>query len=217
MIEDDFKTEEAMIPSDKITLVCFEDRYPAPARRLVDSQKSLLGLDHAIMFGGDGSDVKVPKVNHINDYNRFMLKELNNYIDTEYVLVIQLDGFCSNPSKWEDEFLSYDYIGAPWRMGQNKRYLQQLGLPDHDNQVGNGGFSLRSKKLLEFFSTIEYDEVSPEDTVICLKHYQDAVDAGLKYAPFDLAERFSSEPYHTESFGFHGNRDLVNQYLRRRV
>ena len=202
-----------MIPVDKITLVCLEDRDPALARRLVDSQKSLLGLNNAILFGGEGADVRVPKINHINDYNRFMLKDLNKYITTEYILVIQLDGFCSNPNKWEDEFVQYDYIGAPWRVGQDKRYMQQLGIEDHDNHVGGGGFSLRSKRLLEFFANIQYDEISNEDSFICLKHYQDAVKSGLKYAPFSLAERFSSEPYHTESFGFHGNRALVHSYV----
>ena len=55
--------------------------------------------------------------------------------------------------------------------------------------------------------------MSSEDSFICLKHYNDAVEAGLTFAPFNVAARFSSEPYHEESFGFHGNRSLVHQYV----
>ena len=63
---------------------------------------------------------------------------MNNYFDTDYVLTFQSDGFILNPDAWTDEFFNYDYIGAPW--GDN-RYA-----------VGNGGFSFRSKKLMNFVS-----------------------------------------------------------------
>lgn len=43
-----------------------------------------------------------------------MIKELNKYIETDYVLIVQYDGFILNPKAWMDEFLEYDYIGAPW-------------------------------------------------------------------------------------------------------
>ena len=58
-------------------------------------------------------------------YSEFMIKELGNYIDTEFCLVIQADGFIINPKLWDNDWLNYDYIGAPWWY-------------DSDN-VGNGG------------------------------------------------------------------------------
>ena len=37
-----------------------------------------------------------------------------------------------------DEFLCYDYVGAPWKKNQD----------DNSYHVGNGGFSLRSKSAM---------------------------------------------------------------------
>lgn len=84
-----------------------------------------------------------------------MIKELNKYIETSYVLIIQYDGFILNPDAWTDEFLEYDYIGAPWWYTD-------------DCNVGNGGFSLRSKKLLEILANDDSIlETHPEDHHIC--------------------------------------------------
>jgi hypothetical protein len=55
--------------------------------------------------------------------------------------VVQYDGMAANKMHWSDDYYNYDYIGAPW--------------PDRftwirpEEKVGNGGFSLRSMKLIE--------------------------------------------------------------------
>jgi hypothetical protein len=54
------------------------------------------------------------KIDSIEAYSHFIVKELDAYVETEYVLVIQYDGFILNPEAWTDEFLKYDYVGAPW-------------------------------------------------------------------------------------------------------
>ena len=77
---------------------------------------------------GDGS--------HEVERNHLLLKK---YIDTDFCLIIQGDGFVIHPENWTDEFLKYDYIGAPWRNLAHYSFIR----------VGNGGFSLRSKKLLK--------------------------------------------------------------------
>ncbi|CAF0766761.1 unnamed protein product [Didymodactylos carnosus] len=72
----------------------------------------------------------------------------------EKVLIFQLDSiFCSNtPHKIED-YVQYDYIGAPWRASL------KTPVP-----VGNGGFSFRSKiKTIKLLEKIQYDESTPED------------------------------------------------------
>ena len=72
--------------------------------------------------------------------NWFALNKLPRYIKNDYMLSIQDDGFILNPDNWTNEFLKYDYIGAPW--------------PDlhwcKKNRVGNGGFVLYSKKFLNY-------------------------------------------------------------------
>ena len=72
---------------------------------------------------------------------------MKRYINTKFCLVTQWDGWVINSQKWNSEFLNYDYIGAIW--------------PDYSsNQIGNGGFSLRSKKLLR--STRDLIENDPK-------------------------------------------------------
>ena len=34
------------------------------------------------------------------------------------MLIVQDDGFIINKNLWDEEFLSYDYIGAPWPLDE---------------------------------------------------------------------------------------------------
>jgi hypothetical protein len=98
----------------------------------------------------------------------------------EKILFFQLDSvFCSNsPHKLQD-FLKYDYIGAPWH--------SRLKIPA---KVGNGGFSLRSRsKLLELLSNYSYDHQYHED--VWFSRFLHLVNASI--APEDIAMTFSVE------------------------
>jgi hypothetical protein len=111
------------------------------------------------------------------------------------VLIIQSDGYVLDGSAWNDEFLAYDYIGAPWLY------------KDHRN-VGNGGFSLRSRRLQNILALDNDITIThPEDEVICRLyrlHLEDKYN--IKFAPEQLAHRFSFElhPPQHKTFGFHG-------------
>jgi len=139
--------------------------------------------------------VSIRRIIGKEDYSKFVLFELNDYIDTDYVLFVQWDGYVVNPTAWTDEFLKYDYIGAPWK---------------HRNDlVGNGGFSLRSKKLLNLlqqkYKTGEFIDYFPEDHVIGVTYREQLINEGIKFAPTDLAFKFSAENrIYNGSFGFHG-------------
>jgi hypothetical protein len=108
---------------------------------------------------------------------------------------VQWDGFVLHPDAWDDEFLEYDYIGAPW--------------PHHpiEQAVGNGGFSLRSRRLFEAMQDINFVPSHPEDLCIC-HHNRTMLENrfGIRFAPLDLAERFSYERARPRerTFGFHG-------------
>jgi hypothetical protein len=141
------------------------------------------------------------------------------YIDTEYYLSIQTDGFVINPEMWTDEFLEYDYIGAPWPA------LSWCS----KNRVGNGGFRLESRKLLELCSRIKYDEYNGmhDDVLIsnvCKEYFE---SHGCKFPSIELAARFSLELEIPEvehdlkkCFGFHGKHtqqaknlcNMINDY-----
>jgi len=95
-----------------------------------------------------GVKVLQSSIKTLGDYNRLMLsREFWTGLETEKVLVFQEDGFLLKDRV--DEFLDYDYIGAPW--------TEQMDLSP--SEVGNGGFSLRSvDKMVRAL-----DEVSQED------------------------------------------------------
>ena len=149
-------------------------------------------------------------------YNRYILFDLNKHIDTDYCLVVQSDGFILNPSKWSNDFLQYDYIGASWSKGA---ILGSIHVPDDVKRreafslVGNGGFALRSKKLLKATANAPFDCNGPEDAYICQEHYEYFKSKGINFAPVAIADRFAKDPITnlTETFGFHGNRGLINK------
>jgi len=164
--------------------------------------------------------IKIPKLNW-NDYNKFCIQDLNQYVNTDYVLLIQSDGFIVNPNKWNDEFLKYDYLGAPWPISNLAHNIPKFPIILEEclknkkmNQIGNGGFSLRSKKLLEHVCTMfKNDHYGiPEDALICNLYRNVLQNAKLKFTDdIDLAASFSCEAtfvnnkhYSSDnSFGFH--------------
>ncbi len=78
------------------------------------------------------------------------IENLHRRVDTDYVLYVHPDGWALRPGI--EEFMGkYDYIGAPWAEWQKPHGLGKLLLlgGKHVGGVGNGGFSLRSRKLFE--------------------------------------------------------------------
>lgn len=147
-------------------------------------------------------DIKVPNVEVVKidpikskaEYSQFCIKKLNKYFDTEHVLIFQWDGFVLDGSAWNDEFLNCDYIGAPFDY-------------DHERQVGNGGFSLRSKRLHTILAEDNsIDILHPEDQSICIiyRFYLEQKYA-IKFATRALAEQFAYECVEPicPTFGFH--------------
>lgn len=156
--------------------------------------------------------IPIPKISNQNIetsypmiYGLVTLKLMPIIIQEDFNLTIHDDGFAVNSQAWTDEFLEYDYIGACW-----------------GEDVGNGGFTLRSKKLYNALHNInvEYDwrrlpkqlfapefegmvwlqtahcqdPIIPEDNIICRVYKQQLVsDYAIKFAPAAIADRFSIE------------------------
>jgi hypothetical protein len=133
------------------------------------------------------------------DYSRFMLRDLVTHIETSHALCVQWDGFVIKGSAWNPRFLDYDYIGAVWLHFQD-------GL-----NVGNGGFSLRSRRLLQSCRTLNFEGAQSEDVVIGRTCRPTLEAQGIRFAPEALARTFAYEraaPTGRE-FGFHGAFNLV--------
>ncbi len=130
-----------------------------------------------------------------DDYSQFVLKGMAPHVATTHMLLVQWDGYVVNPAAWEPSFLDCDYLGAKW-------FWHQDGM-----RVGNGGFSLRSRRLLDALQDPRITLVENEDTTICrtfrplLEH-----EYGIRFGDEALADRFSFEAAYPagKPFGFHG-------------
>lgn len=92
-----------------------------------------------------------------------------------------------------DEFLKWDYVGAPWS-------FQQFG--------GNGGLSIRSKDIMiKVLERVRYDHSCNEDVFFCNQMKGHKIG---KLAPRSVCEQFSTEAiFKLGTFGYHA----VKKYL----
>jgi hypothetical protein len=145
---------------------------------------------------------KIPDLN-FDSFNLFMIKDLYKYIDTPHYLIVQPDGYILNPELWNDEWLNYDYFGAPWP-------TWILSDAYGKGAIGNGGFSLRSQFLtnLVCMKNKDSDRIRFHED----GHYSNAVnrEPNLKYPSIEMALGFSQELVVDENiipFGFHSKTD----------
>lgn len=133
----------------------------------------------------------------IDDFNYKMVFDFHKYINTDYCLLVHADGFVVNPDMWRDEFLDYDYIGAPWPLPAEEDKISYRDPDGNICRVGNS-VSIRSKKLLEYPSKVNmpwepFHGNFHEDGFICCHHHKDFEAAGMKIAPINVAKYFSHE------------------------
>lgn len=185
-----------------VTLCAVDCVTPALAADAL--RRSSVGLSFAEVFiltdAATAPDVPIRAIGPLRSrdaYSSFMLRNLVEFIRTSHVLIVQWDGFVLDPRHWHPEFLQVDYIGAQW------------GWFNDGMTVGNGGFSLRSRKLLEATAK-EFEStniVVNEDVLIC-REYRRKLERqfNIVFAPPEMADRFSYErsPPAAPTFGFHG-------------
>ena len=136
-------------------------------------------------------------------YSTFMMHCLYSFIDTEFCLVVQDDGWVLDGNNWKEDYYNYDYIGGITHAGLVGDTLH-LGFTWVDKKdpvlVLNGGFSLRSKRFLEagnkhgiaqMYST-EIHVWNEDIQLSCLRR-KVFEDLGYKYAPNEVAKEFSME------------------------
>lgn len=191
-----------MLNLSTVTLLCVETRDPELAHWAIDQcrkraqfAKTVLITDLKVLSDkrSDIEYIQAPEIKTTKDYSDLLLTDLDQYVIGSHVLVIQWDSFVIHPELWTNKFLDYDYIGPVW--------------PHHpETPVGNGGFSLRSVKLLKAIKTPGFLKKHPEDYCICVdnKIFLER-QCDIQIAPVNIAEQFGIErsPWH-KAFGFHG-------------
>lgn len=143
--------------------------------------------------------IRIPQLDW-QKWNEFVNREVPQHIQSRYAMSVHEDGFPMHTNLWDDVFLTYDYIGAPW----------------HDRVVGNGGFNIESQRLLRTKQQVpDWNEKdTPSDVWVCRSHRKRFEDDGIKFAPVNVALLFSTEELenHTPSFGFHGRKANQAKY-----
>lgn len=163
----------------EVSLFCIDAFDPEGAKRAIEI------CQRGIEFG---DVICITDHNYFRgreSYSKFMVERINEFIKTDFVLTCHPDGFIQNPEAWDNDWLQYDYIGATWDFYNH-------------HQNGNGGFSLRSKKLLQILSELNLDgiNVHPEDDFIC-RQIRDWLEKEyhIKFAPVEVCKKFSIEAY----------------------
>jgi hypothetical protein len=177
---------------------------------LISPQPSVSKIRHIHMedFGTD-------KSKYFNQIGEITLRNLASYINTEFCILVQTDGYAVNKNAWTDEFFDWDYIGAPWPIWE---LLTLRGSMFH--RVGSGGFCLRSHKFLD--ASVNSPSIctagpksarfAGEDVSTPRIHYKYFENLGCRFAPTPIALKWciehSLEDYPhwkpSDSFGHHG-------------
>jgi len=195
-----------------VTLCCIDCSYHQLAAAALRHSLTCCAFAEALFFSDrdcavDGVRfVPVERIGSSAEYSNFVVHRLHEHVASTHVLIVQYDGFVLSPAAWQSEFLEYDYIGAV--ISVNRRRI-----------VGNGGFSLRSARLLRALrddpDVRRYDarrEPLSEDLAIC-DTYRPLLESryGLRFAPEQVADAFAAELKRPSerTFGFHNLIHLV--------
>ena len=161
----------------------------------VDVAAALLLTDSPVTPDHPGiTVVPIAPITSSRAYSDFLLTRLVDHVQTSHCLVIQWDGHVLDASRWLPDFLAYDYIGASWPQF------------DDGHDVGNGGFSLRSRRLMQLCRDPAFQPAHPEDVAIARINRSWLERQAMRFAPRALADRFAVERAGdvTASFGYHG-------------
>jgi Flp pilus assembly protein TadD len=190
-----------MLELPDVTLCCIDTVNHALAVRALRQSSAQIRFGRTLFIsdreaGEQDIEVEiVPALTSREDYSQFVLKSLAPRIHTSHVLLVQWDGYVINPAAWHEEFLGCDYIGAQW-------FWHDDGM-----RVGNGGFSLRSRKLLLALEDSRIVLTEAEDVTIC-RAFRPLLERehGIRFASGATADAFAFEAAYPigKPFGFHG-------------
>ena len=199
------RTSRKTLRLPSVTLLQMETRHHHLAKLSIDDSMKAIEFGDVLIMSDKFNVLKAHGAKHVRvddwpakiGYSRALWYEVPQHIKTSHVLITQWDSWVIHPEFWKPQFLNYDYIGAPWHY--------------HDGfNVGNSGFSLRSKRLMDFL--VEHEKEFPldrdgEDMMLSRIHRPKLEERGFAWAPEDLAFEFAVEtncPRGMQAFGFHG-------------
>jgi hypothetical protein len=196
------------LPLGQVTLCAVECKAPALAAQSLLQSMRHAAFGRVCLFTHDWLPaVVLPGIEIIDieairtpaEQSQFVIRVLPHHVRTSHALLTRWDAFVVNPAAWTDEFLVHDFVGAPW--------------PDQpdDQSVGQGAFSLRSRRFLRAGLDPRITDQHPEDVVMAQQRRVFLQDVhGVSFAPAALARRLVADDEAPESwqFGFLGAQHL---------
>lgn len=175
-----------MLKLPQVTLVCLTNKDFEGHKKAIDESCKEIEFGATKLIWDE-------KCTSIDEWNRKIIQELPKYVDTTHALLIHADGYVIHPELWNDDWLAYDYIGAPWPLPQDDySYRDEVG---EVQRVGNS-VSLRSRKLMDLVATREWKSYfgnTNEDGFICCHNRKWLESQSCKLAPLEVAVNFSKE------------------------
>jgi hypothetical protein len=194
-----------MFSLPEVTLVLIETREHELARLALEDCERLVSFGEVLVFTdrpslfmcADRRTVVVPDWPDKLGWSRCFWYDVAPHVRTTHALCIQWDSWVVDTAMWRDDYLRYDYVGAPWW------YKDGLN-------VGNGGFCLRSTKFLRFIRK-NRDRfpctTALDDDLYCRKYRPTLQQEGFVWSPEKLAADFAFECVRPDlasrHFGFH--------------
>lgn len=192
-----------MISLPDVSLICLSGLGHKTEENINALKKSCEGIKW-----GAVKYIQLGEIVDISSWNRAIIFELPKYVETSHCMLIHGDGYIIDPELWNPEWLTLDYIGAPWPLPRdNYSYLDEEG---GLQRVGNS-VSLRSKKLMDLIATrpmeFHYGN-NNEDGQICCWNRKWLESKGCKFATLEQAVHFSKEHeipenINVKTFAFH--------------
>jgi len=143
---------------------------------------------------------------YFKDYERHQLTLPKEIVKTDFVLCQEWDSAVLNPLAWDNAWFTVDYIGAYWPPYYDPGWPPTVA----GFNVGNGGFSLRSKRFCDaVYAASQHWPDDPgmmsHDCWMCRTMRPWLETNGIRFASEEQALRFSCEDaIYTGQFGFHG-------------
>lgn len=200
-----------MLELPNITICCLgSEKYKEQQQAMLDycSSKVKFGAVKNIIYPS----------NSIDEWNRAIVYDLGDYIDTEYALLVHPDGGIAEPEMWDEKWLEYDFIGSPFPLPKDDYSYRDIN--GKIQRVGNS-VSLRSKKLMQLPKKIgmewkPFHGYYNEDGFICVNMRHVFEEHGCKFAPFEEALKFGREvpleDYTGDTFIYHKTYGVNKKY-----
>lgn len=182
-----------MLDLSMVTQVIVDRGDPKSAHGVLQFQEEQCEFADSMLFTASDIEsshkISITPFTSDEEYSEFCLVHIVEFISSSFVLMCHSMGFINNVTAWGPEFLDYDYVGSP----------------DVD-----GGFSLRSRRLLMFMASCPRLVRSGADDLDIAVHNRAFLEfAGFTFAPPEVSARFCwGSGAEVDAFGTFGRYSL---------